>query len=73
MMFAVGNSLDAQPSRILLVTIVQVLYPMTVYVLRKVFSRYGYVQKIVTFQKSAGQILRFLYLYLSFLMKCFCV
>ncbi|WJX71118.1 hypothetical protein P8452_55146 [Trifolium repens] len=44
----------SEPSRILLVTIVQVLYPMTVYVLRKVFSRYGYVQKIVTFQKSAG-------------------
>jgi polypyrimidine tract-binding protein 2 len=73
MLFAGGNSSDAQPNRILLVTVHQVLYPMTVDVLHQVFSPYGYVEKIVTFQKSAGQILRFLYLYLSFLMKRFCL
>jgi polypyrimidine tract-binding protein 2 len=57
MLFGVGNSSDAQPNRILLVTVHQVLYPMTVDVLQQVFSPHGYVEKIVTFQKSAGQIL----------------
>lgn len=52
---AVGNSLDAQPNRILLVTIHHMLYPMTVDVLYQVFSPHGSVEKIVTFQKSAGQ------------------
>lgn len=31
------------------------LYPITVEVLHQVFSPYGFVEKIVTFQKSAGQ------------------
>lgn len=57
---AVGNSLDAQPNRILLVTIHHMLYPITVDVLFQVFSPHGSVEKIVTFQKSAGQIFRFL-------------
>jgi polypyrimidine tract-binding protein 2 len=57
MLFGVGNYSDAQPNRILLVTVHQVLYPMTVDVLQQVFSPHGYVEKIVTFQKSAGQIL----------------
>ncbi|KAF1880605.1 hypothetical protein Lal_00011664 [Lupinus albus] len=42
------------PNRILLVTIHHVLYPMTVDVLHRVFSPHGSVEKIVTFQKSAG-------------------
>ena len=46
-----------QPNRILLVTIHHMLYPITVDVLHQVFSSYGYVEKIVTFQKSAGQLL----------------
>ncbi|KAK4345920.1 hypothetical protein RND71_036096 [Anisodus tanguticus] len=50
---AVG-SLDSQPNRILLVSIHHVLYPMTVDVLHQVFSPHGIVEKIVTFQKSAG-------------------
>jgi polypyrimidine tract-binding protein 2 len=51
---AVWNPLDAQPNRILLVTIHHVLYPITVDVLFQVFSPHGSVEKIVTFQKSAG-------------------
>ncbi|KAK7270421.1 hypothetical protein RIF29_23541 [Crotalaria pallida] len=43
-----------EPNRILLATIHHVLYPMTVDVLHKVFSPHGTVEKIVTFQKSAG-------------------
>ena len=62
----VANSSDAQPNRILLVTIHQVFYPMTVDVLQQVFSRHGCVEKIVTFKKSAGQILSDLFLSLSF-------
>uniref|UniRef100_A0A2P2MFF2 Polypyrimidine tract binding protein n=1 Tax=Rhizophora mucronata TaxID=61149 RepID=A0A2P2MFF2_RHIMU len=43
-----------EPNRILLVTIHHMLYPITVDVLHQVFSPYGFVEKIVTFQKSAG-------------------
>eukprot|EP00249_Psilotum_nudum_P010923 c22850_g1_i1 orf=213-1628(+) len=45
---------ESQPNRILLVTIHNPLYPITVDVLHQVFSPYGFVEKIVTFQKSAG-------------------
>ncbi|XP_042494756.1 polypyrimidine tract-binding protein homolog 3-like isoform X1 [Macadamia integrifolia] len=45
---------DSQPNRILLVTIQHLLYPITVEVLHQVFSPHGFVEKIVTFQKSAG-------------------
>ncbi|MQL89815.1 hypothetical protein Taro_022398, partial [Colocasia esculenta] len=48
---------DSQPNRILLATIHQMLYPITVEVLQQVFSPHGFVEKIVTFQKSAGQLL----------------
>uniref|UniRef100_A0A0D6R2Q4 RRM domain-containing protein n=1 Tax=Araucaria cunninghamii TaxID=56994 RepID=A0A0D6R2Q4_ARACU len=44
---------DSQPNRILLVTIHHLLYPITVEVLHQVFSPHGFVEKIVTFQKSA--------------------
>ncbi|KAL5122895.1 Polypyrimidine tract-binding 3 [Glycine soja] len=54
MLSAVGNSLDAQPNRILLVTVHHMLYPITADVLHQVFSPHGFVEKIVTFQKSAG-------------------
>ncbi|KAM3334007.1 hypothetical protein ACQJBY_028843 [Aegilops geniculata] len=43
-----------EPNRILLVTVHHMLYPMTVEVLHQVFSPYGFVEKIVTFQKTAG-------------------
>ncbi|XP_054811852.1 polypyrimidine tract-binding protein homolog 3-like [Prosopis cineraria] len=43
-----------EPNRILLVTIHHMLYPITVDVLNQVFSPHGYVEKVVTFQKSAG-------------------
>ncbi|XP_050235524.1 polypyrimidine tract-binding protein homolog 3 isoform X2 [Mercurialis annua] len=43
-----------EPNRILLVTIHHMLYPITVDVLQQVFSPHGFVEKIVTFQKSAG-------------------
>ncbi|XP_051149304.1 polypyrimidine tract-binding protein homolog 3 [Andrographis paniculata] len=43
-----------EPNRILLVTIHHMLYPITVEVLHQVFAPHGYVEKIVTFQKSAG-------------------
>ncbi|KAL5195316.1 Polypyrimidine tract-binding 3 [Glycine soja] len=43
-----------EPNRILLVTVHHMLYPMTVDVLYQVFSPHGSVEKIVTFQKSAG-------------------
>ncbi|KAG0587685.1 hypothetical protein KC19_2G183400 [Ceratodon purpureus] len=42
------------PNRILLITIHNPLYPITVDVLHQVFSPHGFVEKIVTFQKSAG-------------------
>lgn len=45
---------DALPNRVLLVTVHHMLYPMTVEVLHQVFSPHGFVEKIVTFQKSAG-------------------
>ncbi|XP_039138281.1 polypyrimidine tract-binding protein homolog 3-like isoform X1 [Dioscorea cayenensis subsp. rotundata] len=45
---------DSQPNRILLVTIHHMLYPITVEVLHQVFSPHGFVEKIVTFHKSAG-------------------
>ncbi|KAL3634724.1 hypothetical protein CASFOL_021778 [Castilleja foliolosa] len=45
---------EEEPSRILLVTIHDMLYPMTVEVLYHVFDPHGVVDKIVTFQKSAG-------------------
>ena len=53
-----SGTLDAQPNRILLVTIHHMLYPITVEVLHQVFSPHGFVEKIVTFQKSAGQLLQ---------------
>ncbi|KAI9083350.1 hypothetical protein K1719_034716 [Acacia pycnantha] len=43
-----------EPNRILLVTIHHMLYPVTVDVLHQVFSPHGIVEKVVTFQKSAG-------------------
>ncbi|ESW15554.1 hypothetical protein PHAVU_007G081900 [Phaseolus vulgaris] len=43
-----------EPNRILLVTVHHMLYPITVDVLFQVFSPHGTVEKIVTFQKSAG-------------------
>ncbi|XP_077248685.1 polypyrimidine tract-binding protein homolog 3-like isoform X2 [Tasmannia lanceolata] len=49
-----GGDQDSQPNRILLVTIHHLLYPITVEVLHQVFSPHGFVEKIVTFQKSAG-------------------
>ncbi|KAK4343869.1 hypothetical protein RND71_036963 [Anisodus tanguticus] len=55
---AVRLSLDSQPNRILLVTTHHMLYPITVDVLPQVFSPHGFVEKIVTFQKSAGQHLQ---------------
>lgn len=53
------------PNRILLITIHNPLYPITVDVLHQVFSPHGFVEKIVTFQKSAGQLL-FCHHYLLF-------
>ncbi|XP_047095107.1 polypyrimidine tract-binding protein homolog 3-like isoform X2 [Lolium rigidum] len=45
---------DSEPNRILLATIHHMMYPITVEVLHQVFKAYGFVEKIVTFQKSAG-------------------
>ena len=45
------------PNRILLISIYNPLYPITLDVLHQVFSPHGFVEKIVTFQKSAGQLL----------------
>ncbi|GJZ72549.1 polypyrimidine tract-binding protein homolog 3 [Tanacetum coccineum] len=42
-----------EPNRILLVTIHQMLYPITMEVLHQVFSPHGYVVKVIIFQKSA--------------------
>eukprot|EP00741_Cyanophora_paradoxa_P012496 tig00020610_g12075.t1 len=49
-----GQQQEAPPNRILLVTISNPLYPITVDVLNQVFSPYGSIEKIVIFQKSAG-------------------
>ncbi|KAJ6920273.1 polypyrimidine tract-binding protein [Populus alba x Populus x berolinensis] len=43
-----------EPNRILLITIHHMQYPITVDVLHQVFSPHGFVEKMVTFQKSAG-------------------
>ena len=73
--FAAGHYLDAQPNRILLVTIHHMLYPITVDVLHQVFSPHGFVEKIVTFQKSAGQppqvfsLSSFVSLYITFVLQ----
>ncbi|KAL2894474.1 Polypyrimidine tract-binding protein-like protein 3 [Bienertia sinuspersici] len=53
MLVCCGASVGTQPNRILLVTIHQMVYPITVDVLQQVFSPHGFVEKIVTFQKSA--------------------
>lgn len=45
---------DLLPNRILLVTVYNPLYPITVDVLHQVFSPFGFIEKIVTFQKTAG-------------------
>ncbi|VAH07784.1 unnamed protein product [Triticum turgidum subsp. durum] len=45
---------ESEPNRILLATVHHVLYPITVEILHQVFKAYGYVEKIVKFQKSAG-------------------
>ena len=60
---------DSQPNRILLVTIHHLLYPITVEVLHQVFSPHGFVEKIVTFQKSAGQLLQVFSLSHSYLFE----
>jgi len=50
-----ANGRDAAPAnRILLVTIQNPLYPITVEVLNQVFSPHGTVEKIVIFNKTAG-------------------
>ncbi|KAL8467360.1 hypothetical protein ACS0TY_030857 [Phlomoides rotata] len=49
-----GSLWISKPNRILLVTIHHMLYPITVEVLHQIFSPHGFVEKIVTFQKSAG-------------------
>lgn len=46
------------------------LYPITVEVLHQVFSPHGFVEKIVTFQKSAGQLLQVFFLsFISIILK----
>ncbi|KAA3478070.1 WD repeat and FYVE domain-containing protein 3 [Gossypium australe] len=47
----VGDELN----RALMVTIHHMHYPITIKALHQVFSPHGFVQKIVTFQKSAGR------------------
>ncbi|GJW41726.1 polypyrimidine tract-binding protein homolog 3 [Tanacetum coccineum] len=42
-----------EPNHILLVTIHHMIYPITVKVLNQIFSPYGYVEKVIIFQKSA--------------------
>ena len=49
------------PKPILLVTITNLLYPVTIEVLYGVFSKYGTVAKIVIFSKTAGTILAFFF------------
>jgi len=41
-------------SSVLLVTVLNLVYPITIEILHQIFSRYGIVQKIVIFQKKAG-------------------
>ena len=42
---------DAQNS-ILLVTVLNVLYPVTIETLQRIFAKYGQIQKIVIFTKN---------------------
>eukprot|EP01098_Paradermamoeba_levis_P008765 TRINITY_DN361_c0_g1_i1.p1 TRINITY_DN361_c0_g1~~TRINITY_DN361_c0_g1_i1.p1 ORF type:complete len:501 (-),score=101.83 TRINITY_DN361_c0_g1_i1:252-1529(-) len=48
------NPSQQQQTNILLVTVQNVLYPVTIDVLHQVFSKYGSILKIVIFSKSAG-------------------
>jgi hypothetical protein len=63
---------ELQPNRILLITIHNPLYPITVDVLHQVFSPHGFVEKIVTFQKSAGQLSILFLLFISLSAPHFC-
>jgi len=48
------NSQNAPPNRILLITVHDCVYPMTVEVVHQVFSVHGPVEKIVVFNKPIG-------------------
>ena len=56
---------ELPPNRIFSISIYNPLYPITLDVLHQVFSPHGFVEKMVTFQKSAGQLLFCLYYLLS--------
>lgn len=49
-----GSSMSGTPNRILLVTIHNAMYPITVDVLHQVFGPHGLVEKIVIFNKAKG-------------------
>jgi len=52
---AMHSMTDSQPpNSILLITVLNILYPVTIEALHQVFSRYGNVLKIVIFEKNAG-------------------
>ncbi|XP_020525796.1 polypyrimidine tract-binding protein homolog 3-like [Amborella trichopoda] len=55
--YTVDGPQHSQPSRILLVTIHYLDYPITEEVLHQVFSPHGFVEKIVTFQMETDLIL----------------
>jgi len=40
------------PNNILLITVLNILYPVTIDVLQRVFEKYGPIQKIIIFSKS---------------------
>jgi polypyrimidine tract-binding protein 2 len=51
------NKQKETPNAILLVTVFNPVYPITIDIMHQVFSRYGFIQKIVIFQKQSLQVL----------------
>ena len=45
---------DMQPGRVLLVHVINLLYPVNIEMLHQIFSKYGIVERIITFQKDAN-------------------
>ena len=47
-----SRSRDEKPSRVLLVHVVNLVYPVTLDTVHQIFSRFGIVERVVTFQKD---------------------
>ena len=46
--------IDIMPGRVLLVHVINLLYPVNIEMLHQIFSKFGIVERIITFQKDAN-------------------